>query len=61
VAENVTTITKLNQTVRNKAEPLRVDSIFGSGVRRSRIGVALAELCVAVVLTGGEVYHEDSV
>src|SRR5262249_56132205 len=48
---NAATNTKPNQTTRNLTEPLRVDSIFGIGAKRSKIGVGLAEVCVTVALT----------
>src|SRR5262250_969469 len=47
----VATKTKPDQTARNLAEPLRVDSILGIGARRSRIGVGLVEVCAVVALT----------
>src|SRR5215831_8880130 len=47
--------TKPNQTTRNLAEPRRVDSIFGSGVTRSKIGVGLGAVCAAFAFTGPKV------
>ena len=54
---NAATKTKANQRTRIVTEPLRADSIFGSGAKRSKMGVGLVEVCVAVAFTAEEVYH----